>query len=175
MTQKSDQDISATHLSLPEDFTSGEAVMFPGSFNPFTIGHADIVEQALRIFPKVVIAIGFNIQKPDAAESAALRVHEIREIYRHEPRVAVCAYSGLTAIFAQNHNMRAMIRGLRSAADFDYEKTLADANAEISTVATLFIPCKPSLAHISSSMVRELQAHGYDTSRFLPKHNLASQ
>lgn len=167
MTQKSDISTSV----LDAAFCDGSAVMFPGSFAPFTIGHDDIVQQAKRIFARVVIAIGYNINKPESAAGAARRAEHIADIYCHDDRVAVCTYSGLTAIFAERHNMRAMIRGVRSVTDFEYEKNLSDVNAELSDVPTVFIPCRPQLAHISSSMVRELEANGYDTSRFLPnKH-----
>ncbi|MCM1153033.1 MAG: pantetheine-phosphate adenylyltransferase [Muribaculum sp.] len=142
--------------------------IFPGSFNPFTIGHADIVERALRLFGKVIIAIGYNEHKRGATENLQTRINAIKDIYRDSDRVLVATYSGLTADFARQSGASVIVRGIRSAADFDYEKTLADVNADISDIETIFLPCKPSLAFISSSMVRELSHNGYDINRFLP-------
>lgn len=142
--------------------------VFPGSFDPFTIGHADILERALRIFDRVVIGVGFNISKPERAESARSRASDIAALYRGRPEITVEAYSGLTVDFARCHDATCIVRGVRECADFEYERRLADINAEISEIDTLLLPARPALAAVSSSAVRELALHGYDVSRFLP-------
>lgn len=144
---------------------------FPGSFNPFTIGHADIVERALKMFDSVVIGVGFNISKDcddKARTEAEGRMAHINSLYSRETRVSAIVYCGLTVDAAEEAGACVMIRGLRNASDFEYEKNLADVNAELSDIPTVFIPCRPALAHVSSSMVRELQAFGYPVDRFLP-------
>lgn len=145
--------------------------IFPGSFNPFTIGHADIVDRASRLFHKVIIAVGYNEHKPGASADINSRLDAIRSIYPNSDRVEVASYSGLTVDFARKCGASLMVRGIRSAADFDYEKNLADVNSEISDIETIFLPCRPEFAFISSSMVRELSHNGYDVSRFLPNKN----
>ncbi len=143
-------------------------VIFPGTFDPFTIGHASIVERALRLFDRVIIAVGYNIHKPTAAESAEKRAAAIKKVFRRNDSVEVKTYSGLTADFVKKEKGAAIIRGVRNIADFEYEKTLADVNMEIAGVETIFLLPDSSLGFISSSMVRELRENGYDISRFLP-------
>ena len=142
--------------------------VFPGSFDPFTIGHKDIADRALRMFDKLVIGIGYNIHKPDIAGLVDDRVKTIEAIYEGEDRVKVEAYSGLTVNFAKRHGASFIVRGLREVKDFEYERNLADTNAAISDIETVFLTARPELGFISSSMVRELGANGYDVSKFLP-------
>lgn len=142
--------------------------VFPGSFDPFTVGHKDIADRALRIFDRLVIAIGYNIQKT-TSDSIADRVKAIKDVYAGEPRVTVEAYTGLTVDFARLHGAGFIVRGLREVKDFEYERNLADTNAAISDIETVFLTARPELGFVSSSMVRELTAHGYDASRFIPK------
>ena len=142
--------------------------VFPGSFDPFTIGHKDIADRALRIFDRLVIAIGYNIHKA-TADSIADRMKAIEDVYAGDPRVAVEAYTGLTVDFARLHGAGFIVRGLREVKDFEYERNLADTNAAISDIETVFLTARPELGFVSSSMVRELTAHGYDASRFIPK------
>lgn len=143
-------------------------VVFAGSFNPFTIGHADIVSRALKIFDEVIIAIGVNEHKQSDSEREN-SANDIRLLYASDERVKVAIYHGLTADFAKSAGACCMIRGVRSAADYDYEKNLADINLEILGIDTLLMPCRPNLSHISSSAVRELKHNGYDINQFLPK------
>lgn len=150
---------------------SEKKAVFAGTFNPFTIGHADIVERSLAIFDSVVIALGFNEHKADSEvvmKQAQERAESIRSLYRDNPRVSVEVYSGLTAHFAHSIGASCLIRGLRSAADFDYEKPIADVNLKALGIDTLFLPCLPELTFVSSSMVRELQHNGFDASAYLP-------
>ncbi|MDE5870591.1 MAG: pantetheine-phosphate adenylyltransferase [Muribaculaceae bacterium] len=141
--------------------------VFPGSFDPFTIGHKDIADRALRIFDHIVIGIGYNIQKV-SARSIADRVKDIEALFADNDHVSVEAYTGLTVDFARRHGAGFIIRGLREVKDFEYERSLADTNAAISDIETVFLTARPELGFVSSSMVRELLANGYDASRFLP-------
>ena len=146
--------------------------VFPGSFDPFTIGHKDIADRALRMFDRLVIAVGYNIHK-SAADSIARRVKDIEDVYSGDHRVSVESYTGLTIDFARQKGAGFIVRGLREVKDFEYERNLADTNAAISDIETVFLTARPELGFISSSMVRELSAHGYDASRFLPRHEEA--
>ena len=145
-----------------------KTAVFPGSFDPFTIGHKDIADRALRIFDRLIIAIGYNINKA-AEESISERVADIEALFAGDDRVSVEAYTGLTVEFARRRGAGFIVRGLREVKDFEYERSLADTNAAISDIETLFLTARPELGFVSSSMVRELSAHGFDASRFLPK------
>lgn len=144
-----------------------KTAIFPGSFDPFTIGHKDITDRALSIFDRVIIGVGYNENKSSLSDVRD-RVETIKHIYKEEPRVTVEQYTGLTVEFAKKHESRYMIRGLREVKDFEYERNLADTNAAISDIETVFLVARPELGFISSSMVRELKRNGYDASRFLP-------
>ena len=142
--------------------------VFPGSFDPFTIGHKDIADRALRMFDLLIIGIGYNINKPGINSILEDRVKAIEKVFEGNDRIKVEAYSGLTVDFAKRHGAEFIVRGLREVKDFEYERNLADTNAAISDIETVFLTARPDLGFISSSMVRELKANGYDTSRFLP-------
>lgn len=139
---------------------------FAGSFNPFTNGHADIVSRALRIFDRVVIAVGVNVRKAD--DNAGRRAEAIGRLYAAEPRVEVITYSGLTAAVAVEHGATALLRGVRTATDYEYELQMADINRRINGIETVLLTARPELASVSSSMVRELRSFGFDTSQFTP-------
>ncbi|MDE6289959.1 MAG: pantetheine-phosphate adenylyltransferase [Muribaculaceae bacterium] len=145
-----------------------KTAVFPGSFDPFTIGHKDIADRALRMFDRLIIGIGYNIHK-NSGESIATRVKDIEALYAGDGRVSVEAYTGLTVDFAAKHGAGFIVRGLREVKDFEYERNLADTNAAISDIETVFLTARPEFGFISSSMVRELFANGYDASRFIPK------
>lgn len=166
----------STAPSLPP--ASVRTAVFPGSFDPFTIGHADIVRRGLQLFDRVVVAVGYNAAKTPAADVAS-RLAAIGSLYADEPRVKVVSYSCLTVDLARNEGACAILRGARSVADFEYERDLAAINAAIPPAAplpaqgaagidTVILVADPRLAHISSSFVRELQAYGRDVSAFLP-------
>ena len=142
-------------------------VLFPGSFDPFTLGHADIVKRALQMFDEVVVGVGYNEQK-SVWMPVEERVGKIRELYADEPRVKVESYTGLTVDFAKEQGISTIIRGVRSAADFDYETQMADVNRQLSGIETVFLPASPQFASLSSSVVRELSYFGHDISAFLP-------
>ena len=143
--------------------------VFPGSFDPFTIGHKDIADRALRIFDFLIIGVGYNINKHGNTEIIDERVKTIESVFEGVENVRVEAYSGLTVDFARKHGAKFIVRGLREVKDFEYERNLADTNADISDIETIFLTARPELGFISSSMVRELKANGYDVARFLPK------
>lgn len=139
--------------------------LFPGSFRPFTAGHADIVARGLELFDKVIIAIGINPAKPAADAEAA--VEAIRALYAAEPRVEVEAYSCLTADFARSCGAAFLLRGVRSVKDFEYERDMADINRRISGIESVILFSRPELAAVSSSVVRELESYGHDVTQFL--------
>lgn len=144
--------------------------LFAGSFNPFTTGHASIVERALPLFDRIIIAVGVNALK--AGDTTDGRVSAIKEIYRNLPdgRVEVVAYTHeLTVDLARRLGARWLLRGVRSVKDFEYERELADINRKLSGIETFIIYSLPELSMVSSSMVRELMAYGRDVSQFLPK------
>lgn len=144
-----------------------KTILFPGSFNPFTVGHQSLVSRVLPLFDRVVIAVGVNSQKCDAVQADS-RVADISALYASEPKVKVIAYSGLTVDACERESARWMLRGVRSAVDFEYERNLADINRRISGIETLLLFTLPEYAAVSSSMVRELRYYGRDVSDFLP-------
>lgn len=144
--------------------------VFPGSFNPFTIGHRSIVERALPLFDRIIIALGFNESKSSATGMAERdrRVEVIRNVFIGEPKIEVESYSGLTVDFARSHGASFILRGVRDVSDFEAERKLADINREISGIETVLLVALPELGYVSSSMVRELGNNGYDVSPYLP-------
>lgn len=140
--------------------------LFPGSFNPFTRGHADIVRRGLKIFDSIVVAVGVNAGKGHA--DADMLAEPIRALYADEPRVSVVTYSTLTAELARRLGVRFLLRGVRSVKDFEYERDMADVNRQLSGLESVILFSRPEFAAISSSVVRELQSYGQDVSRFLP-------
>ena len=154
-----------------------KTALFTGTFNPFTIGHADIVERALKIFDQIVIGIGYNPDKgskegfmsPEIEE----RVTQIRNVYENDPRVIVEAYSDLTVDLAERHNAVAIVKGVRSIKDYEYERDQADFNRLLSNgLDTILFYSRPEFSALSSSMVRTLEMFGKDVSQFLPKQEL---
>lgn len=142
--------------------------IFPGSFNPFTIGHKSVVDRALPLFDRIIIAIGYNEAKEADTASLPERIRAIASLYADEPAVEVFSYEGLTVDFAREMGARWILRGVRSVKDFEYESTLADVNRRISGIETLLLFTLPEHSAISSSMVRELTHFGVDTTPFLP-------
>lgn len=142
-----------------------DKAFFAGTFNPFTVGHKSIVDRTLGLFGEVVIGIGRNINKP--GDDAEGRAASIRRAYNGNPRVSVMVYEGLTAEAARSAGAAFLIRGVRGASDFEYERTLAEANLRLFGMETLLLPALPELSFVSSSMVRELTAHGQDVSQWI--------
>lgn len=142
--------------------------IFPGTFDPFTLGHHSIVKRTLMFMDEVIVGIGFNEGK-HCLLSVEKRVEMIRQLYADEPRVKVMAYSGLTVDFAQEQEAGFIVRGIRSVKDFEYEEGIADINKKLSGIETIFLFTEPELSSVSSSVVRELLHYGKDVSMFLPE------
>ena len=143
-------------------------VIFPGSFDPFTIGHANLVERAVRLFDEVIIAVGYNGQKTGWLPVEE-RVRALREYYSAMPQVRVESYTGLTVDFAQSQGARFILRGVRSVKDYEYELGIADINARLADVETVVLLADPTISGISSSVVRELHHFGRDITPWLPQ------
>ena len=140
--------------------------LFPGSFNPFTIGHENIVNRSLTMFDKVIIGIGINSEKSN--DSAKKNLEEIENKYKNEPRVKVITYNTLTADVVKKENATCIIRGIRNDVDLKYESEIAQVNYTLFNVETIFLLASPELKEISSSLVRELQKFGKKVSDLLP-------
>ena len=157
---------------LPPDSGGSEKTgVFVGSFNPFTVGHDNIVVRTLPLFDRLVIGVvGDQVHKP-GMPSAEERMKAIRELYKDEPRIEVKPYYGLAIDFARQEGAHYIVKGVRSVKDFEYEREQADINRQISggIVETLLLFAEPQFSSVSSSMVRELQHFGVDVSPFLPK------
>ena len=141
--------------------------LFPGTFDPFTIGHKSLVERGLTCVDEIVIAIGIN-EKKKTYYTLEQRIEAIRRLYADEPRVRVISYSGLTVDVAQREKAQFILRGIRSVIDFEYEKSIADVNRQLSGIETLLLFSEPAYAHVSSSVVRVLLHFGKDDSPFIP-------
>ena len=141
---------------------------FAGSFNPFTLGHQSVVERGLQVFDRIVIGIGVNTQKM-ADTDVEERVAAILDVFGDDPRIEVEAYSELTWQAARRLGCTHLLRGVRSTVDFEYERTLADANRNLSGLETVILFTLPEQGFISSSLVRELERYGADTSELLPR------
>lgn len=143
--------------------------IFPGSFDPFTRGHQAVVVEALRLFDRVVIAIGHNTQKRGMLDIER-RKQLIERVYEDNDRVTVTTYTTLTGQEAERVGATAIIRSVRTAADFDYERTMDHANRHIyPELSTVVLIAPAEVEHISSSLVRELHTFGHDTSSLLPE------
>lgn len=140
--------------------------LFPGSFNPFTKGHADIVSRALGLFDEVVIGIGVNSEK--SQEGISDNLCKIEKEYASEPRVKVITYNTLTADVVKKENATCIIRGIRNEVDLKYESEIAQANYTLFGIETVFLLASPELKEISSSLVRELERYGKKITDLLP-------
>lgn len=142
--------------------------LFPGSFNPFTRGHQSLVDRGLELFDEIVIAVGISYDKQGSGELTD-RVAQISRLYREDSRVKVISYTGLTVNAARQAEASFILRGVRNAADMEYERTMADVNRRIGGIETVLLMTLPELSMISSSVVRELEHYGEDVSGFLPQ------
>ena len=141
--------------------------IFPGTFDPFTIGHDALVRRALNIVDELYIAIGINTEKRTMF-TLDERMERIATLYKDEPRIHVVSYEGLTTDFAQSIGAKFIVRGVRNTIDFEYERNIADINRMLTGIDTLLLISEPEYAAISSSMVRELAHFGKDISKYLP-------
>ncbi|MBQ8271193.1 MAG: pantetheine-phosphate adenylyltransferase [Bacteroidaceae bacterium] len=141
--------------------------LFAGTFNPYTLGHHSVVQRALAIFDKVVVAVGKNMSKHSKLTPEEY-LAVIERVYADEPRVQVVHYEGLTVDYARKIGAAALLRGVRSVKDFEYERELADVNLRVGGIETVILFSTPEYSSISSSVVRELAAYGKDVTPFLP-------
>ena len=155
-------------VSLIQNSMTNHIAVFPGSFDPFTLGHESIVLRSLNLFDKIIIGIGSNTGKK-AFFSVEQRLEMIRELFAKIPKVEVMYYEDLTTDFCKRVGARYMLRGLRTSSDFEYEKVIAQVNqAMLPEVESLFMLTLPEHTAINSSVVREIMHYGGDVSKFVP-------
>ena len=143
--------------------------LFPGSFDPFTKGHENIIGRALPLFDSIIIAIGKNTTKGNFF-SLEKRLAMIRHLYRDEPKIRVEHFDGLTVNYCRTVEAKYLLRGLRTASDFEYERAIAQTNRKMDPeIETVFLLTTPELTPINSTIVREIIRHGGDYSMFLPE------
>ena len=153
---------------MAKDENKERIALFPGSFDPFTIGHQSLVKRGLDLADKIIIAVGIN-EKKQSYFPAKERMESIQRLYVDNPRVEVRSYQTLTTDLAQETHADFILRGIRSVIDFEYEKTIADINRTLTGIETVFLLAEPQYAHISSSAVRELLFFEKEVSSFLPE------
>ena len=142
--------------------------VFPGSFDPITIGHLDIVERAIKVFDEIIIAVGDNTNKRYMFPKEK-RVEFVKQTFYNYDNVKIESYDGLTVDFCRKNNIEFMIRGLRNPADFEFEKSIALTNREMTDIETIFFLTSPENSFISSSIVRDLIRNNGDYKLFIPK------
>ena len=142
--------------------------IFPGSFDPITLGHYDIIQRGISLFDELIIAIGENAEK-NYMFDLEQRMHFITEAFRDEPRIRVQKYSGLTVDFCREVNADFILRGLRNPADFEFEKAIAHTNRKLSEIETVFLLTSSGKSYISSSIVRDVIRNGGDYTVLVPE------
>ncbi len=143
--------------------------LFPGTFDPVTLGHTDIISRALPLFDRMFIGIGRNSNKT-AMFTEHQRLQWLQEIYAHEPRIEVLVYDGLTVNCCKEVGANFILRGIRYVNDFEYEKAIADMNRSLAhNVETVFLTCLPEFTSVASTLVRDVIRNGGDASKFLPE------
>lgn len=141
--------------------------VFPGSFDPITMGHVDIIERGLELFDEIIVAIGINAEKK-YMWTLEERVAFIKNTFADNPKIKVATYEGLTVAFCQEHNAKFLLRGLRNSLDFSYEKSIAQTNELMGGIESVFIISSPEASHISSTIVRDIARYGGDFSSLVP-------
>jgi pantetheine-phosphate adenylyltransferase len=142
--------------------------IFPGSFDPITIGHVDIIERALPLFDKIIISVGSNSEKKYFF-NLEKRIQWIKKVFIKNPKIEVKSYNKLTVEFAKDSNARFLIRGLRNISDFEFEKTMAHANSELNpSIESVFLLTKPKYSFITSTVVRDTIRNDGDYQKFVP-------
>lgn len=143
--------------------------LFPGTFDPLTLGHVDIINRSLNLFDKIVVGIGMNASKAPMF-SGEQRLTWIKEIYSEESKVEGALYEGLTVNFCRQIGAKYILRGIRYVSDFEYEKTIADANRTLdNNIETIFLTGEPKYTSVASTIVRDIIRNGGDASQFLPE------
>ncbi|MBQ0769190.1 MAG: pantetheine-phosphate adenylyltransferase [Bizionia sp.] len=141
--------------------------IFPGSFDPITLGHYDIIKRAISLFDEVIVAIGINADKKYMF-SLEQRLEFIKEAFKDEPKVKVETYEGLTVDFCQKIDVKFILRGLRNPADFEFEKAIAHTNRDLAPIETVFLLTAAKTSYISSSIVRDVIRHKGDYTKLVP-------
>jgi len=142
--------------------------VFPGSFDPLTLGHTDIIDRAIPLFDEIIIAIGTNSSKKYMFSLEQRRAF-IENTYAHQPKVIIDTYQGLTIDYCNKVNSQFILRGLRNPADFEFEKAIAQTNRKMSEIETIFLLTSADTSYISSSIVRDIIVNHGDVSMFVPK------
>ena len=142
--------------------------VFPGSFDPITIGHVDIVKRGIKVFDEIIIAVGDNTDKKYMFPKEK-RVEFVKQTFNNYDNIKIESYDGLTVDFCKKNNIEFMIRGLRNPADFEFEKSIALTNREMTDIETIFFLTSPDNSFISSSIVRDLIRNNGDYKLFIPK------
>lgn len=142
--------------------------VFPGSFDPITLGHIDIIKRGLMLFDEIIIAIGVNADKKHMF-SLEDRKLQIEEVFKNEPRIKVTTYTGLTVDYCKTVNAKFILRGLRNSTDFTYEQSIAQTNASLAEIESVFLVCSPNVSNISSSIVRDVIRNGGDYRSLVPR------
>lgn len=143
--------------------------LFPGSFDPFTKGHEDIVLRGLQLFDEIIVALGQNTQKSSRYFDIELMVEKISTTFADYPVIKVLTFMELTAGFARKHDARFILRGLRNTTDFEYENSISQVNRHLNNeLESVFLITSPEFAAINSSIIREVHRYGGDVSKFLP-------
>jgi len=142
--------------------------VFPGSFDPITLGHIDIIKRATKIFDEIIVAIGINNEKKYLF-SNDVRIKFIEDTFIKEPKIKVKKYKGLTINFCKKNNINTILRGVRNPSDFEFEKAIAHTNYKLSGVETVFLITNPEFSYISSSIVREIIENNGNYKKLVPK------
>ena len=142
--------------------------VFPGSFDPLTLGHCDIIHKSIDLFDEIILAIGVNSTK-ESMFSLDERKQFINEEFLNQSKIKILTYQGLTVDFCKEINADFIVRGLRNPADFEFEKTIAQTNKKLTGIETVFFLTSPETAYISSSIVREIIANKGDYTKLVPK------
>jgi pantetheine-phosphate adenylyltransferase len=145
-----------------------KTAVFPGSFDPITLGHYDIIKRGISLFDKVIVAIGVNAEKKYMF-TLEERLHFIRESFKDEPKVEVITYEGLTIDLCKKVGAKFILRGLRNPADFEFEKAIAHTNRQLSKIETIFLLTAAKTSYISSSIVRDVLRNGGDYTILVPE------
>ena len=143
--------------------------IFPGSFDPFTKGHEDIVLRGLQLFDEIIVGIGYNSKKNTRYFDIGMMVDCINKTFEKYPNITVATFSELTAEFARKNGAKFLLRGLRNTTDFEYENSISQVNRQLyDEMESVFLITTPQLAWISSSIIREVHRYGGEVSQFLP-------
>lgn len=143
--------------------------LFPGSFDPFTKGHEDIVIRGLNLFDEIIIAIGYNSTKTQRYFPIELMIEKIQQTFKKHPNISVQVYAELTAEFARKNSAKYLLRGLRNTTDFEYENSIAQVNKQLyEELESVFLITSPQFAYISSSIIRDVHKYNGDISLLIP-------